>query len=188
MTSKTDFTEEEWERLGRAPLVAGMAISLADPGGPIEAIKESSAALKTLLEAAQEGNHGEFVHSIAQDVAAKAQKRENPLAGFKPRGRDARDEILDELRAVNALLEEKATPEERAEYSEWLKTAAQRAALAAKEGGFMGIGAERVSEREQQMLDTAGEVSGRGRCWPRWGIFPPPPPPPALGRSVWECP
>ena len=34
MTSKTDFSEDEWTRLKRAPFVAGMAISLADPGGP----------------------------------------------------------------------------------------------------------------------------------------------------------
>ena len=39
MTSKTDFSDEEWARLKRAPFVAGMAISLADPGGPIEALQ-----------------------------------------------------------------------------------------------------------------------------------------------------
>jgi hypothetical protein len=158
MTSKTDFTEDEWTRLGRAPLLAGLAISLADPGGPIEAIKESSAALKTLVEAAREGGYGEFVHAIAQDVAAKAQRRENPLSGFKPDRRNAQQEILDELRAVNALLLQKATPEDVAEFREWLKAAAQRAALAAKEGGFLGVGGEQVSEREQQMLDTLGEI------------------------------
>jgi hypothetical protein len=158
MTSKTDFTEEEWERLGRAPLVAGIAISLADPGGPIEAIKESSAALKTLLEAARDGGSGEFVHAIAQDVAAKAQHRENPMAGFKPDRRNPLPEILDELRAVNALLVEKATPEEVADFREWLKSAAQRAALAAREGGFLGIGGEVVSEREQKMLDQLAEI------------------------------
>jgi hypothetical protein len=38
--------------------------------------------------------------------------------------------------------------------------ASQRAALAAKEGGFLGIGGERVSEREQQMLETLGEIFG----------------------------
>ena len=36
MTSKRDFSDEEWTRIRRAPLVAGVAISLADPGGPIE--------------------------------------------------------------------------------------------------------------------------------------------------------
>ena len=169
MTSKTDFTEEEWERLGRAPLVAGMAISFADPGGPIEAIKESSAALKTAHRGgAGRPRPGAFVQAVAQDVAAKAQRRENPLSGFKPDGRNALQDILDELRAVNALLVEKAAPDDAADYREWIKTAAQRAALAAKEGGFFGIGAERVSEREQQMLDTLGEI---------FGATPPPPQP-----------
>src|SRR5262245_59875543 len=31
VTTKTDFTEDEWSRIVRAPFVAGMAISLADP-------------------------------------------------------------------------------------------------------------------------------------------------------------
>ena len=160
MTSRSDFTEDEWARLGRAPLVAGMAISVADPGGPIEAIKESSAALRTLVEAARDGGFGELVQAVAQDIAAKAQRRENPLAGFKPDRRNQREEILDELRAVNALLLEKATPEEAADFREWLKSASQRAALAAREGGFLGVGGEVVSEREQQMLDTLGEIFG----------------------------
>jgi len=39
-----------------------------------------------------------------------------------------------------------------------LKAAAQASALAAKEGGFLGFHAERVSENEQQMLERLGEV------------------------------
>ena len=39
MTGKAAFTDEEWVRVRRAPTVAGMAISLADPGGPIEALE-----------------------------------------------------------------------------------------------------------------------------------------------------
>jgi hypothetical protein len=163
MTSREDFTDEEWERLGRAPLVTGLAISFADPGGPIEAIKESSAALKTVLEAAQgedDDQFGPFVRAIAADVAAKAKRRENPLAGFKPESRSAREDILDELRAVHALLQDKATPDELADFRDWLRTAAQRAALAAREGGFLGIGSQRVSDREQEMLETVGEIFG----------------------------
>jgi hypothetical protein len=158
MTTKADFTEEEWERLGRAPLVAGMAISIADPGGPIETLKETSAALRTVIEAAQTGQYGGLVQALAADVADKAQHRHNPLAGFDAKGANARDEILEELRAVYALLVEKTTSEETDQYREWLKTASQRAALAAKEGGFLGIGAQLVSEREQQMLDQLAEI------------------------------
>ena len=166
MTSRADFSDDEWERLGRAPLLAGVAISLADPGGPIEALKESRAALNTVLEAAREGGFGGFVQSVASDVAEKAQRRENPLAGFTPARRDTREAILDELRAVYALLLEKAAAEDVDDFREWTRIASQRAALAAKEGGFMGIGGQRVSEREQQMLETLGEIFGVPRSSP----------------------
>jgi hypothetical protein len=150
MTTKADFTEEEWERLKRAPLVAGMAISLADPGGPIEAVKESMAALRAVAEGAGADGGPELIGEIAKDVT---EKRENPLGDFKPRGAMAGQEILEELKAANELAKQKATPEEAAAYREWLLNAAKRAAEAAKEGGFLGFKAERVSEGEQQMLD-----------------------------------
>jgi hypothetical protein len=158
MTTRTDFTDEEWARLGRAPLVAGMAISLADPGGPIEATKETMAALRTIVEAAKGGGRSELVNEVAKDTAERAQHRENPMGDFKPRGAMAGEQILDELRAVNALVTEKATSEEAEDFRQWLLDAAQRAANAAKEGGFMGFHAERVSEGEQQMLEKLGEV------------------------------
>ena len=158
MTSRADFTDEEWARLGRAPLVASLAITIADPGGPIEAVKEAGAALQVVLDAARDGTFGSFVRSVAADVAARAQRRENPLAGFSPRA--GREAILDELRSVYALLEERVASEDVDDYREWMRTAAQRAALAAKEGGFLGFGGKRVSEREQEMLETLGEIFG----------------------------
>jgi hypothetical protein len=160
MTSRTSFTDEEWERLGRSPFVAAVAITLADPGGPIEAFKETNAALKAVLDAAQNGTHGEFVQAVARDVAEKARHRHNPLANFKPDRARPREDILDEMRAVNALLVAKTTPEETDQFRDWLRAAAQGAALAAKEGGFLGIHAERVSEREQQMLEDLGAAFG----------------------------
>ena len=154
MTSKTDFTEEEWARLKRSPFVAGLAISLADPGGPIEAVKETSATLKT-VRGAESGDRGEFVTALAREIVEDAGHRKNPLSGFKPsKGANAGVEILEELRDVHRIASEKATPEEAAALREWLLDAAQEAANAAKEGGFMGFHAERVSDGEQRMLDS----------------------------------
>jgi hypothetical protein len=158
MTSKADFTDEEWTRLKRAPFVAGMAISLADPGGPIEALKETSATLKT-VSAAESGARGEFVGALAREVVADARQRTSPLKGFKPsRGANAGVEILGELREVNRIVSEKGTPEDAAAVREWLLEAAKEAARAAKEGGFMGFHAERVSQGEQRMLDSLNEA------------------------------
>ena len=77
MTTKNDFTEEEWSRVVRAPLVAGMAISLADPGGPIEAAKETTASLKT---ATNPPSREQLLTEVALDIQAMAQQRRNPLS------------------------------------------------------------------------------------------------------------
>ena len=168
MDSPAPLTDDERRQLGRAPLVAAMAITLADPGGPFEAFRESNAALRTLVEAAQEGNYGAFVQALAREVTTHAQEqRANPLAGFAPDRRDPLPEIYDEMRAVNALIDRKASAEDAADFRDWIRTAAQRAAQAAKEGGFLGIGGQRVSEREQQMLDNLGEIFGAPRGAPR---------------------
>jgi hypothetical protein len=160
MTSKADFTDEEWTRLKRAPFVAGMAISLADPGGPIEAVKETGATLKAVV-GATDRSRGDLIAEIAREVEEQARHRQSPLKGFKPSGAaNAGVEILDELRAVNALVSEKGTAEEAAAMRKWVIDAAQDAADAAKEGGFMGWHAERVSEGEQRMLDSLREALG----------------------------
>jgi hypothetical protein len=156
MTTKDDFTAEEWARLERSPIVATMAITLADPGGPIEAVKESMAAIKSVNEA-QTGEG--LVAEVARSFAEKTKARQSPIRDFKPsKGAMAGQEILDELRADNELLSQKATPAEAQAFREWLLATAQRAADAAKEGGFMGFKAERVSQGEKDMLAKLGEV------------------------------
>jgi hypothetical protein len=154
MTSKQDFTDEEWTRIRRAPPVAGVAISLADPGGPIEVAKESVASLRSAtLPPSQE----ELLAAVALDVQALAQQRQNPLGDFRAR---SGQQVLEELRGVNELVTAKVTPEEAEAFRRWLVAAAQAAADAAKEGGFMGFGAEQVSGGEQQMLEQVRAAVG----------------------------
>ena len=158
MTGKADFTDEEWTRLKRSPFIAGMAISLSDPGGPIELVKETAATLKTVTGAGAQGDRGDLVTALATEVAAEAKARKNPLSDFKAKGALAGQEILEELAGVNAIVSAKASPEDAEAYRAWLKDAAQEAANAAKEGGFLGFHAVRVSEGEQRMLDKLAEA------------------------------
>jgi hypothetical protein len=160
MTTKADFTDEEWAALRRAPLVAGMAITLADPGGPVEVFKETTAVLKDVLATGE--SRGDLVGEAASDLRELAQKHEKPLGDFKPRGADAGVQVLDELGRVRAIVDAKASPDESEAFRKWLMECAQRAAEAAKEGGFMGFRAERVSEGEQRMLERLRSTLGVG--------------------------
>ena len=151
MTTKSAFTEDEWSRVMRAPLVAGLAISLADPGGPIEAAKESMATLKS---ATSPPSREQLLAEVALEIQAMAQQHHNPLSGFKPtKDGNPGEAVLEELQAVQGIVAARSTPDETAAFGRWLVAAAQASADAAKDGGFMGFGAHQVSEREQAMLD-----------------------------------
>ena len=77
-------------RLKRAPFVAGLAISLADPGGPIEAIKETSATLKTVSGAAESGTGASSSARSPREVIEEARHRKNPLVRLQAQGRARR--------------------------------------------------------------------------------------------------
>ena len=151
MTTKSDFTEGEWSRIRRAPFVAGMAISIADPGGPIEVAKETMASFRS---ASMPPSEEELLLAVGHDIQALARQKQNPLGDFKPTNAAlAGQEVLDELRAVNGIVTAKATADEAAAFRRWLLATAQAVADAAKEGGFVGFGAVQVSKGEQAMLD-----------------------------------
>jgi hypothetical protein len=160
VTTKGDFTEEEWARVRRAPFVAGLAVSLADPGGPIEAAKESMATIKS---ATNPPSREPLLADVALDIQAMTQQRQNPVGDLKlTKDRPPGQQILSELRAVSGIVMSKATPEEFRAFNAWLLRTAQAAADAAKEGGFMGFGAEQVSQGEKDMLDQIRSALGAG--------------------------
>lgn len=159
MTTKSDFSDEEWARVVRAPFVAGLAISLADPGGPIEAAKETMATVKS---ATNPPSREQLLAEVALEVQAMTQQRQNPLKGYKPsKAGPPGPQILDEIAAVQAIVVAKATAEESAAFGRWLLATAEAAANAAKDGGFMGFHAQRVSQGEQAMLDQVSAVVTR---------------------------
>ena len=128
----------------RGPLRRGL---LEEEG---QAVPTKSETLKT---ATNPPSREQLLSEVALEIQAIGQQRKNPLSGYKPtRDRSPGEQVLEELTAVQAIAA-KATPVEAAAFGRWLLTVAQAAADAAKDGGFMGFGAQQVSEREQAMLD-----------------------------------
>src|SRR5439155_9527648 len=118
MTGKAAFSDEEWHRITRAPFVVGMALTIADPGGPIEISKEGMA---TIRSATVPPSQEELLAAVALDIQAQMQAKHNPAKDFKPTSAPtATAEILDELRAVDGIVAAKATPEETDAFRDWL--------------------------------------------------------------------
>ena len=151
MTTKADFTEDEWATLLRSPMVAGVLIRSLVPKTSFEVLKETSAVIKFTGSTGEERD--DLVGEVARELRALADQRQNPLGDFKPRGALAGKEILDELRRANELVTAKGTPEEAEAFRAFILECAKRASEAAKEGGFMGFRAELVSQGEKDMLE-----------------------------------
>jgi hypothetical protein len=67
MADKTTFTAEEWSQLLSSPMIAGMAITAADPSGVWGLLKEGMAGGWALLKARQ--NVNPLVRAVADDFA-----------------------------------------------------------------------------------------------------------------------
>ena len=89
-------------------MVVGMAVTLADPGGPIEVVKETSAVLKVVTSSSS-GERDDLVGELAREVRGLAEQRKNPIGDFKPRGALAGKEIVDEISRANEIVSAKAS-------------------------------------------------------------------------------
>lgn len=158
MALKDDFTDEEWNAVVAAPMVASFAITAADPGGLWGAIKEASAAAGALKDARGAHNlSGEVVaayetpegRKTARDAVYALAHGKSPAEGTMA--------AIAELARVAGIVEAKA-PMHFPVFRGWLRDIAERVAEAGTEGGFMGFGGVKVSEAERQALsdiDTA---------------------------------
>jgi hypothetical protein len=144
MTTKADFNAEEWETITAAPLLAALQVASAERGGQL---REGLAAARVYAEARQHAGGGGLLDELVSSPPALDQQR---LQG----GPEAiTQEARLRVRQAVSLLEEKATPEELADYRKFVLTVAEAAAEAHREGGFLGIGSKPVSEKEQAALD-----------------------------------
>jgi len=149
VTTKADYTAEEWELLMRAPFMAAMAIVAASPSGPIGVIKEMFAVGRGLVEGG-EGETNALINALVSEV--KAGDRPSAATESVQSTEEAKALALNACREVSALLARKAPAAEAEGFKRWLLTTAQRTAEASKEGGFLGIGGVRVSDAEQAAL------------------------------------
>jgi hypothetical protein len=138
MTSKADFTDEEWNLVLEAPPSAGMIVVTAQRGG---SFRETIAMAKAYAEARQEHGKSELLDDI---VAAKPERDHTHYHSFQ----ELKQNGLQHLRDSVALLQKKATSEELDEYRRFIVTLAEKVAGAHREHGKDVSDAEQAAIRD----------------------------------------
>lgn len=169
MSTRDDYSNEEWTVLVGAPVAVIAAVIGASPGNPVAIVQEVGAAVKAFERAAEErranpliaallitlkarfeaylGKHSDDAVAEQIDIFALASDRARALATIS---------------AASELLARKAPAEHADELRSWLLELAHEVASAATEGGFLGIGGTPVSASEHEVLKAVAAALGRG--------------------------
>ena len=147
MTTQAAFSPEEWKVVLEGPPTAGIIVITAARGGMF---RETVAMSKAYAEARDEHGESELLDEI---VAAKPQVDHTRYHSAE----ELRDNGLRHLRDAVALVDSKATPQERDDYRRFVLTLASKVAAAHKEGGQSVSPAE--AEAIQQITAALGTAS-----------------------------
>ena len=163
MTAKDKFAAEDWNRLIEAPMLAGFAVTAADPGGLIGAVQECAAIAGSLKSTMNNGDKGSLAHAIAEAYTT-SEGRNAATDGIKAlvRGKrpaEASQAAVARLGEIFALVK-RTMPDQAAAFREFLITTATKTAEASKEGGFLGFGGEKISAAEHKTLADLNAALG----------------------------
>jgi hypothetical protein len=145
VTTKAAFSPSEWELVLEGPLAAGLLVITASHGGTF---RETFAMSKAYAEA--RAQHGES--ELLDEIVAEKPRIERGGKVHNPE--ELRDQGLDCLNDVTALLEDKATAEDLDDYRRFVLTVANKVAAAHRERG------KQVSPAEEQAIQDITTALG----------------------------
>ena len=147
MTTKAAFSPSEWQLVLEGPPAAGLLVITSSHGGTL---RETFAMSKAYTEA--RGEHGDS--ELLDEIVAEKPRIERGGSVHNPE--ELRDQALACLTDATALLQDKATVEERDEYRRFVVTVASKVAAAHRESG------KQVSAPEAQAIQDIRTALGMG--------------------------
>ena len=137
MTTKADFSEQEWDLIRQAPVDAGMVVITADQGGMT---RETFAMAKAYAEARAQHGNSELLDEI---VSARPERDHTRYHSFG----ELKEHDLQTVRDAVALLEGKASAEEVDGYRRFVVDLAEEVEDYRR---FIGSLMDRVARRHEE--------------------------------------
>jgi hypothetical protein len=163
MAKQDTFTSEEWAQLRLVPSFVAGGVAAADPSGLFSSVKESFAGAKTMAEAFKTHGDLELFSALAADRSLPGMPDPKSMLGEGTREqqmKNLKDAVLKRIESAVAVVTAKASPAEAGAYKQLLVEVAEQAADASKEGGFLGFGGVRVSDKEKAFIAEVKRAAG----------------------------
>ncbi len=155
MTTRNDFSPEQWQAIRNAPQLVALATAAAGNSGLFGSLSEGMATASTIAEATR--HEQPLLREIfAREEISGAQDQIRTMIKSVP-DRSALNNVLqkaatDATSTALAALKAKGATADADAYRTLIKGVGQKVAEASTEGGFLGFGGERVSDGEKKFL------------------------------------
>ena len=156
MTTKTDYSDEEWQLLIDVPTLTGLAVMMSGKSG-LGTMKEAVSLTQSILDGAKEYPNVELIRAIVDARLKGGEKSSaetftnNPYQGLGIEKFMAT--VAEKCKAASEVLAKKATPDEASAFRTWVLSIVDDVSKAAREGGFLGFGGTQVSAEEVAAID-----------------------------------
>ncbi|HSM84393.1 MAG TPA: hypothetical protein VLS96_22085 [Nodosilinea sp.] len=172
---RESFAEEEWITLLQAPMQAVVGVCLADRVDPVSFLQELKAGVALVAEELRRTDLAGDLAPVLLGAMAELDAAD-PLEGeqlllkkqFEALGliqtfkssKEGREAAIAHLQKVTAILDTKVTGIQAADFKAWLLSVATKVAEVQREGGIMGIGGSRISDKENEVLKKMAQALG----------------------------
>jgi hypothetical protein len=159
MTTRTDYTDSEWELLTSMPRLAAFGAMAVEEGGPVASTRELWASMMELAQAARTRYpNNALIQDVMRGFSQPADDDEMSIMVWKPEsgeppGNAIVAQTLETPPRVREVLVSQATADEAAEYTEWVIGIARAACGAVCSGLFGLVGAQMTTAEDQYMTD-----------------------------------
>lgn len=160
MNPKEGYTREEWLAVLAAPYSVTMLVIIADMNFGF--VKEMNAMGQAVLESAA-ATKNDFLKAVTAEFTSKETQKE--LESELDKLKTEKDpelmkhQMLESVVSAADMVSTKSAEDGEA-YRQWLMYLAEATAEGSKEGGFLGIGAVRVSDKEKAAMEELAQALG----------------------------
>ena len=159
MTTRADYTVEEWRTLSQLPVAVSLAVITSGKSNPMQRVLELTSMVQTLEDTRRQQPANELVIAVA--IADGERPPDGgrstgalPSPDLSRGGAELRRQAVAQCRQAVSILAGRSTPTEAEGYKRWVLAIGRKVAEAAKEGGFLGFGGVPVSPEETETLNA----------------------------------
>ncbi len=153
MSDTDPYSPVEWTILTELPIRVLAAAMRADESSELGLLMQQATGLTELSSRANEYSSSELVQRVFDHYKSQGDGEAQTLQLSEQWIERLLPDTIERARQASEILATKADPEDAGAFKLWLIETAAAVCAAARTGGFLGFGGERISEKEQAFLD-----------------------------------